>query len=354
MAFPETGILDNFNRADGSLGTNWTIAPWGAQPLEIISQEVAGTTPGSNAEYWNVSMPGPDCEVYVTVKTPLDIGQHLYLRARHTYLPHNGYYVAWVRLADTDNIQLNKLVNGALTTLDNEQIEMASNAKIGLEAIGNCIKVYHCPSGGSWTEIISVMDSSIQGAGYLAMFLGGTVGRVTDFGGGTCQLPAIIPDPADIILAAVARKGFVSAGEGRQVARLGLAQLLKEALVSTYAQAVYHYLLADFGGLSPVIVVASQGTQRQAYTAQGTRPTYSLNIHTFTRYAVPGTTWGEEDAELRMDVLERQIGAVLETSRGLTPYWKRLDYGEMSNCGDVVVGGLDYRHEVIPVIAEVF
>jgi hypothetical protein len=144
----------------------------------------------------------------------------------------------------------------------------------------------------------------------------------------------------------------VNVGEGRQVARYGLAQLLREALVSTYAQAVYHYLLADFGGRSPVVVVASEGTQRQQYTAQGTRPTYHYTVHTFTRYAVSGTSWDEEDAELRMDILEREIGAVLEANKGRTVYWKSIDYGEMSTCGSVTVGGFEYRHEHLPVTVE--
>ncbi len=104
---------------------------------------------------------------------------------------------------------------------------------------------------------------------------------------------------------------------------MGLAQLLREALVPTYAQTAYHYLVADFAGASPVVVVASQGSRRKAFTAQGTRPAYRLAVHTFTRYAFPGTTWDEEDAELRMDVLDHQIGAVLpgaDQSLEVTPH----------------------------------
>lgn len=349
MSFPETGILDSFDRADGPLGADWVTSP-GLSALAIVSNQVTGTIGGTDEEYYNsLGTTGPDCEIHATIATPPSVNKWATLRARWTFAPNVGYYLLWRRFSGPDRLDL-KESGGGITATAN--VEMVAGAKFGMRLTGTAIEGWYKLPAGIWTQAMRVVDSAHSGAGYLVLGATDTVVRLDDFGGGSFEI--IAPNPADLILAAVARRGFVTSGEGRQVARYGLAQLLKEALVSTYAQAVYHYLKADFAGLSPVVVVASGGTRRQPYTAQGTRPTYNLTIHTFTRYAVPGTDWSEEDAELRMDVLDCQIGVILKANKGQTPYWKRIDYSEFTACGDVVVGGFDYRHEITPITVEAF
>lgn len=66
MALPAT---DNFNRADGALGANWTGSVGG--DLTIVSNEVRGATDGAdNSMYWSADTPDnaqyAQCKIAVT------------------------------------------------------------------------------------------------------------------------------------------------------------------------------------------------------------------------------------------------------------------------------------------------
>ena len=71
MAFPESSILDNFNRGDEGppLSSDWTEMGHVSDGLEVVSNEAEGETGFSAActEYWNPATFGPACEAYVTI-----------------------------------------------------------------------------------------------------------------------------------------------------------------------------------------------------------------------------------------------------------------------------------------------
>ena len=76
MAFPESSILDNFNRGDEGppLSANWTEAGYAAAGLKVDTNEAAPETAGSCIEYWNPATFGPACECYVTYSKVIPVG----------------------------------------------------------------------------------------------------------------------------------------------------------------------------------------------------------------------------------------------------------------------------------------
>lgn len=80
--FPSTPLLDDFNRANGSIGSNWSGNTFG---YNIASNQLSVDYSGSNSDiYWSNEPFGADQEAYVTL-TDMDTGaweQNLLLKAQ--------------------------------------------------------------------------------------------------------------------------------------------------------------------------------------------------------------------------------------------------------------------------------
>lgn len=140
----------------------------------------------------------------------------------------------------------------------------------------------------------------------------------------------------------------------RETVRDAMAALLQTALVGTGlpAQAVYAYRVGDFNGQSPVVVVSSAGSERPRMTSAGGRTSVYLQVDTFVLYSDEGT-WGEDDADDRLDLLEKTIAETLHANQD-TAAWDAVDYAARSERIDVEVGGLEYAREMIPLRVEVY
>lgn len=140
----------------------------------------------------------------------------------------------------------------------------------------------------------------------------------------------------------------------RETVRDAMAALLNTALVGAGlpAQAVYAYRVGDLGGQSPVVVVSSAGSERPRMTAAGGRTTVLLQVDSFVLYSDEGT-WGEDDAEDRLDLIEKTIADTLQANQATTN-WQAVDYAAQSERVDVEVGGLEYAREMILLRVEVY
>ena len=141
----------------------------------------------------------------------------------------------------------------------------------------------------------------------------------------------------------------------REPARKALAQLLETDLVGTSkpVQAVYAYQVGDFQGQSPVVVVTSGPMERLRDTMGDCyRSRFNLMVYVFVLYADPGTAWGEDDAEDALDAIEAAIAETL-LNNTRTANWDRLSYSEATAVDAVVIGGVEYRRELITLTAEV-
>lgn len=143
------------------------------------------------------------------------------------------------------------------------------------------------------------------------------------------------------------------ASTSRETVRDALAALLQAALVGSGkpAQAVFGYQVGDFGGQSPVVVVASGPTTRER---RGFGPCWhtsaTLLVFVFVTYAASG--WTEANAEDALDAIEAAIADVV-LANSSTATWHGLTYAGETEPGSMVIGGVEYRSEVIRLRCEV-
>jgi hypothetical protein len=192
-ALPTTGLLDNFNRADGSLGANW-VNDLAAQNLDsamaVASNRCQKNGPAVGNAYWSGATFGNDCEVYATVGVP---GTSMQLYARGTGFgttAAKGYYAAWT----ASGVQLFRFTGGTITALGT----LASTAplqpgdKIGLRCVGSTIEAWWKLSIGSWQLVKSTTDSTYPTGGQIGLGTSTTSASFDDFSGGTV-VPGLDP-----------------------------------------------------------------------------------------------------------------------------------------------------------------
>lgn len=200
MAFPTTGILDDFNRANASdLGADWTPNPFnnsGDKSFSINSQQlISPHAEAFSAEWYHATTYGPDVEVYITALTrPSGSFSSVRLDARLAQPSASSgtadSYRLRVMAANTDGDWLLLRVDNTVETQLGSTVSQAwaDGAAIGLEIIGSTLKGYLKPAAGSWTEVISNSgDTTYQLAGLLALHQNdnGPSAVLDDFGGGT-------------------------------------------------------------------------------------------------------------------------------------------------------------------------
>lgn len=139
----------------------------------------------------------------------------------------------------------------------------------------------------------------------------------------------------------------------RETVRDALLTLLSAALTgaSNPAQAVYGYLVGDFQGQSPVVVVSSAGSQREPFQLKGQRNLLYFNIYVFVLFDDPDTGWDEDDAEDRIDLIEKEIADVVIDNRK-TANWTHIRLEGRSTVDSMQIGGSEYRREVMTVRIE--
>lgn len=143
------------------------------------------------------------------------------------------------------------------------------------------------------------------------------------------------------------------AAVNRQTARDQLASLLNTALVGSGlpAAAVYGYLIGDFQNQMPVVVVGSAGSERKrVYLGTSVWETwFYYTVYAFVLYADASASWDENDAEDRVDLIEKTICDVLMTNKTLAGYWDSIEFAGRSEITTYEEGGKAYRVETFPV-----
>jgi hypothetical protein len=203
-AFPTTGILDNFNRADENPLANgtWTCpSQTGAGGLSLTSNQ-ANSTFGSADCYWSPSTFGPNSEAFVTITVPSGVCVALHLRLNNPNSSSlNGYWYEWcgVAGAGNDTFTIYRIDNGSFTSIAAGTQEVSSGDSIGAEAIGSSLKMYYKAAAGSWVQVVSVTDNTYSGSGRIGLHLEDTTERADDFGGGTVALGVQVSSRSDTL-----------------------------------------------------------------------------------------------------------------------------------------------------------
>ena len=180
MAFPTTGILDDFNRGDEDLSdsANWTDLEGDLRVVSNQCGRVDGLGKWSN---WVGANFGPDCEGFLTLAV-MDTSINLYARLTTDVAGTTDGY----RITTFDgDVSTHRVDNGSGTQLSTVAQVLASSDKVGIECIGNTIKAFFKDGGAAWGEIDSASDANHTAAGRVACRTFGAVDRIDDFGGGT-------------------------------------------------------------------------------------------------------------------------------------------------------------------------
>lgn len=200
MAFPTTGILDDFNRADGGLGANWLANPRfdGSPAFAVSGNQVrvggASTTYSSSA--YSASTFGGDSEVYVSVPTTfantgyslLEIGLR-FVQTSAAAATADGYTAYYEINAGSATLKISRWDNCVETVIlaAASVTPLAAGDKFGFEAIGSTLQAYRYTSGAWATYGASVVDATYSTAGQLliACYEDARTALLDDFSGGT-------------------------------------------------------------------------------------------------------------------------------------------------------------------------
>ncbi len=196
MAFPTTGVIDAFNRANEtplSDGGKWSQGPEefdGVATLRLLSNQVAQTqTPDTGdtkgGAYRNDVNYGPDAEAFVDVAVVPEFFMSLFVRVTTPGVgTTDGYFIfidtpsgSWT-LARKDNGTSVVIGSGGSQAV-------AAGSKVGLSIVGTTLTAWYQAPGGSWTAVASTTDTTYSAAGRIAMKMRGDLGRFDNFGGGT-------------------------------------------------------------------------------------------------------------------------------------------------------------------------
>jgi hypothetical protein len=142
----------------------------------------------------------------------------------------------------------------------------------------------------------------------------------------------------------------------RQVIRDRLASHLTTALVGAgkLAQNVLNYRTDNFEGATPMVVVCSRGSDRDKMAEVSVVNTdVLLYIYTFVLYS-DEDTWGPDDAEDRLDEIEKVISDTMYDNFHDDGYWISIDFDQQSQVETVVIGSLEYMREVFFVKADAY
>jgi hypothetical protein len=195
MAFPTTGVIDNFNRVNEdplSDGGKWSIGPddfGGTNNLRVNGDACwMGTATSANG-YRNDQDYGPDCEVYCTIAAVPTTAILLFVRCVNIGAGTTDGYAVYFNFSGTDDALICRVDNDSLVGLGSAIVPPAPFAigdKLGLEVIGTTVAAYVFQSG-SWTQLGTRTDGTYTAAGKIGLKLSdsGANAKVDDFGGGT-------------------------------------------------------------------------------------------------------------------------------------------------------------------------
>ena len=177
---------DNFNRADGALGPNWTAISDGA--MAISSQAVIGTAGATTGDIWTAATFASDqySQIGVT-STPLSGGQWVAAAVRMQASGQNAYAGLYYWNFGSPELMLFKRSGGAWAQLGSTYSSgvLAAGTQLEVSAVGSTISFLQ-----NGVQRIAVTDSSFTGGAPGIMAYGNSTadnwtGANATTGGGT-------------------------------------------------------------------------------------------------------------------------------------------------------------------------
>lgn len=192
MPAPTTPLLDNFNRADGALGANWTQAVGSYGLPTIVSNQVS--VPQFPSMAWATPF-GNEQEVFF--KAGASSAFNLYILLRYTNLntaAEYGYQVVTAFNAGAaSSAELFKVAAGVATSQGFfGGVVPAGDSYFFASAVADTISLYSGTDGVSYTLRQTWTGASSVAQSYIGFYNANNTGTATvldDFGGGTINPP---------------------------------------------------------------------------------------------------------------------------------------------------------------------
>jgi hypothetical protein len=183
MAFPVNGVLDQFNRADGGLGSAWTANLFGSETgtLAIASNAATGPSADVGRSWWNASVTSSaDCEVFIDLPT-VDTTR-VFSRIINPGSGSASGYAASFGFSGV--LQYHRIDNAVRTVLGaNEAWDATAGDSVGLDVTGSTLTAEQ-KVGGTWSSVSSRSDATYTAAGVIALELTDVIVSADSFGGG--------------------------------------------------------------------------------------------------------------------------------------------------------------------------
>ena len=190
MAFPTTGVLDNFTGTDGTdlpvYSSNWS-TPTDSGACEIQGN-AATSVSGFGTSIWNVGDFGPGAEVHfkldtVTTDSNASAG---WVNGQGTGAEStiDGYMIL---VRGNDQVEIHRLDNFSFTQLGADFTQTtAAGDSVGLESLSDgTLTAYYKAGAGSWTALGTRSDATYTGSAGRIGISSNATPRLDDFGGGT-------------------------------------------------------------------------------------------------------------------------------------------------------------------------
>lgn len=173
-------FADDFNRADGALGANWTSL---AAAGTIVSNQYAPAAADS-LDYWNGGTPPADCYAQCAASAVVASTSYGGLILRVDTTLFNFYGCTW----NTSGMRIQRFTAGVATNIDGGSLTAPTNGQvIRLTMVGTLLALYY-----DRVLISTATDATYSAAGRSGVLARGTTNRQDDFETGTLTAPPLI------------------------------------------------------------------------------------------------------------------------------------------------------------------
>lgn len=180
VAFPSNPtLLDDFNRANGAWGANWTVL---AGTSAIVANQAKASAVGFFA-YWNPTTFLADQEVYcdLVTKNSVTAGAGFGFFVRTDVVAGNGYWVFFDTNANTVSFARDDA--NVFTAIGSPaSVTLANGDRAGMRMVGNRLSAWV-----NGVEVNSTTSGTYTAGGRLMLTLGDTTTVLDNFSGGNYQ-----------------------------------------------------------------------------------------------------------------------------------------------------------------------
>jgi hypothetical protein len=180
MSFPVSTVLDEFNRANGGLGTNWEAAS-NLKALRIINEECASIESGEESgALWKETFSEKQASFVTTKIISTKTYYELYLR--YTAATESLYLF---EIEGSSTLRLAKVIKGVYSVIASTTATSFSSGDVfGFTIEGTNLKAWHGKTFSELSLVGEETDISVIGSGKIGLGMTGTTSRADNFGGG--------------------------------------------------------------------------------------------------------------------------------------------------------------------------